>query len=102
MRKHNSSLIIFTLHLSRVLAGSETALEPEQFLRMMAAMSSRLEERKADHGIVGHYNAAHCTTTYQEVCTTLYIQECNNQVRQQARVCNVYPEKKSLYFLGPS
>ena len=81
MRRQNSSLLlILSLQLSRVLTGSETALEPEQFLQMMAEMSERVEQRRADHGLVGHYNSALCTTTYQEICTTSYIQECNNQV----------------------
>ena len=65
-------LIILTLQLSlqlgRVLTGSSAALEPEQFLQMMAEMSSRLEERRAEEGLVGHYNSARCSTTYQEVC----------------------------------
>ena len=81
MRRHNSSLLlIFTLKLSRVLTGSEAALEPDQFLRMMAEISEKVEQRRADHGLVGHYNSAHCSTSYQEVCTTTYTQECRNQV----------------------
>ena len=85
MRNHHPALLLmFSLHLTRVLTGSEAALEPEQFLRMMAEMSERVEERRADHGIVGHYNSALCSTTYEEVCTTLYSQECNNQVRQDS------------------
>ena len=80
LRPLSSLLLIFTLKLSRVLTGSEAALEPEQFLRMMAEISEKVEQRRADHGLVGHYNSAHCSTTYQEVCTTTYTQECRNQV----------------------
>ena len=82
--RERDMLIILTLQLSlqlgRVLTGSSAALEPEQFLQMMAEMSSRLEERRAEEGLVGHYNSARCSTTYQEVCTTQYSQECHNQV----------------------
>ena len=79
-----SLLLILSLQLSRVLSGSETALEPEQFLRMMEEISERVEQRRADHGIVGHYNSAVCTTSYEEVCHTTFSQECTNQVREGA------------------
>lgn len=68
---------VVLLQLSQEITGSQTALEPQQFLEMMEAMTKTIERRKADHGTVGHYNSAYCTTTYQEVCSTSYIQECN-------------------------
>ena len=80
LRPLSSLLLIFSLKVTRVLTGSEAALEPEQFLRMMAEISERVEQRRADHGLVGHYNSAHCSTIYEEVCTTTYSQECHNQV----------------------
>ena len=88
MRRHNSSLLLILLSLQlspAVLTGSETALEPDQFLQMMAQMTERVEQRRADHGLVGHYNSALCTTTYEEVCTTSYTQECHNQVNPPPR-----------------
>lgn len=60
------------------MAAGQTALEPEQFLRMMEQMTESIERRRADHGTVGHYNSAYCTTKYEEVCTTSYHQECTN------------------------
>ena len=58
----------------------QSALEPDDFLKMLETMTKRAEKRNSDHtnyGYVGHYNSAHCTTTYQEKCSTKYLDKCD-------------------------
>ena len=59
LRPLSSLLLIFTLKLSRVLTGSEAALEPEQFLRMMAEISEKVEQ-------------GHCDAVMETAWTTLW------------------------------
>ena len=66
------------LQLRPALSGRPgRALEPEQFLRMMEEMTESVERRRAEHGTVGHYNSAHCVTSYQEQCVTEYEELCD-------------------------